>query len=276
MRRRLVAGFLIVAFLMVLVYALEKEPHKFSDAECGECHVKGPSGKIVGKELTEPVLVLCERCHRNILSKGYIHPINVRPRRTVVPADMPLSPQGTVTCATCHDIHASYFTPYGTESYYLRRYETGRNFCAACHKEPFRESGHKGILGKAHLKPEYIATSDIGEIDAMSRDCLSCHDGSLADQATIHVGQWRHQESILGHDMGTHPIGVDYEEARTDHSHRTDLVPMAMVDPRIKFFDGKVGCGSCHNPYSSIEQDLVMSNRGSRLCLACHALDRRL
>ncbi len=237
--------------------------------------MKDSSGKVMGKELTEPVLVLCERCHKNILSDGYIHPINVKPRHAIVPADMPLSPEGTVTCATCHDIHASYFTPYGTPSHYLRRFETGKNFCAACHKVPLRESGHKGILNKAHFSSRYIATSNVGEIDDMSRECLSCHDGSLASQATVHAGEWVHQESLIGNDMGSHPIGIDYESARLDHSHRTDLVPIGLVDPRIKFFNGKVGCGSCHDPYSNIEQDLVMSNRGSKLCLACHALGRR-
>jgi predicted CXXCH cytochrome family protein len=273
--KRTVAGFLLVLLILILVYALEREPHKFSDSECGGCHVKDSSGKVLGKELTGPVIVLCERCHRNILSEGYIHPINVEPRQAVVPADMPLSPAGTITCATCHDIHASYFTPYGTRSHYLRRYETGRNFCAACHKEPFRESGHRGILGEAHFKSRYIATSSVGEIDDMSRNCLSCHDGSLAPQVTVRAGQWVHQESMVGHDMGSHPIGIDYDGARTAHRYKTDLTPIGSVDPRIKFFDGKVGCGSCHNPYSNVEQDLVMSNRGSKLCLACHALDRR-
>lgn len=274
-RKRTVAGFLLVLFILVLVYALEREPHKFSRSECGECHVKDASGKVMGKELTQPVLVLCERCHKNILSDGYIHPINVKPRHAIVPADMPLSREGTVTCATCHDIHVSYFTPYGTPSHYLRRYETGKNFCAACHKEPIRESGHRGILNKAHFSPRYVATTNVGEIDNMSRECLSCHDGAVASQATIHAGEWVHEESLIGNDMGSHPIGIDYESARLDHIHRTDLVPIGLVDPRIKFFDGKVGCGSCHDPYSNVEQDLVMSNRGSKLCLACHALDRR-
>jgi predicted CXXCH cytochrome family protein len=273
--KRTVAGFLLVLITLMLVYALERVPHKFSDSDCGGCHAKDSSGRVLGKKLNGPVLTLCERCHRDILSDGYIHPINVAPRQAIVPRDMPLSPEGTITCATCHDIHASYFTPYGTRSHFLRRHETGRKFCEACHKEPLQESGHRGILGEAHFKSKYVATSGVGEIDDMSRNCLSCHDGSLAPQVTVHVGEWVHQESMVGNDMGTHPIGVDYESARTAHLHRTDLVPIGLVDPRIKFFDGKVGCGSCHNPYSKVEQELVMSNRGSKLCLACHALDRR-
>ena len=74
--------------------------------------------------------------------------------------------------------------------------------------------------------------------------------------------------------MGNHPIGIDYEAARTRPGRKTDLRPMSAVDPRIKFFDGKVGCGSCHDPFIDTDNDLVMTNRGSALCFACHAVDQ--
>jgi len=35
-------------------------------------------------------------------------------------------------------------------------------------------------------------------------------------------------------------------------------------------FDGKVGCLSCHNPYGDKKYSLVMENKRSGLCLACH------
>jgi predicted CXXCH cytochrome family protein len=31
-----------------------------------------------------------------------------------------------------------------------------------------------------------------------------------------------------------------------------------------------VGCLSCHNTFSKVPNQLVMSNQGSALCLACH------
>ena len=72
-------------------------------------------------------------------------------------------------------------------------------------------------------------------------------------------------------DEGQHPIGVDYEMVRASN-RKAALKPMGLVDWRIQFFDGKVGCCSCHDPYSKIEKMLVMSDRGSNLCFACHEM----
>jgi predicted CXXCH cytochrome family protein len=83
---------------------------------------------------------------------------------------------------------------------------------------------------------------------------------------------WSHGRDFIRHDQGSHPIGVVYDDARGRQGAKTDLKPIAMVDRRIRFFNGKVGCGSCHNPYSTIEKRLVMSDRGSELCLACHIM----
>ena len=58
--------------------------------------------------------------------------------------------------------------------------------------------------------------------------------------------------------------------ARFDRGAKTDLKPMATVDRRLRFFNGKVGCGSCHDPYSTIHKKLVMSDENSKLCFSCH------
>ncbi|OGW26583.1 MAG: hypothetical protein A2X56_01635 [Nitrospirae bacterium GWC2_57_13] len=99
--------------------------------------------------------------------------------------------------------------------------------------------------------------------------CVTCHDGSLSTSATVKTGIWVHGRDFLRHDKGSHPIGVDYESARLRRGRKTDLRPLALVDPRIRFFDGKVGCGSCHDPYSKIEKQLVKSDRRSELCFSC-------
>ncbi|MHC4317018.1 MAG: cytochrome c3 family protein [Planctomycetota bacterium] len=50
------------------------------------------------------------------------------------------------------------------------------------------------------------------------------------------------------------------------------LKPAASLDRRIRLFDNRVGCGSCHSPFADDEALLVMSNLRSRLCLSCHEL----
>jgi predicted CXXCH cytochrome family protein len=99
---------------------------------------------------------------------------------------------------------------------------------------------------------------------------VSCHDGTFASSVTIRAGAWKHGRDFLRHDQGSHPVGIDYEAARLKRGSKTDLLPLSQVDRRIRFFKGMVGCGSCHDPYSTIPKKLVMSDRRSRLCYSCH------
>jgi predicted CXXCH cytochrome family protein len=272
MRQKLtVALLLCVVFICIVIYSMQTDPHKFP--ECLSCHLTDPSGKIIEHQLTAPVTTLCARCHEKIFTEGYLHPVDIRPRNVGIPADMPLSPQGEITCVTCHDIHGSFFTPYDTPSHYLRRYEGGKDFCRACHTGAMgNRGGHAASLGESHFLSKYIMTNASLDIDPMSQNCISCHDGSYASSAPIRAGMWSHGRDFIQHDQGSHPIGVFYESARQRGGLKSDLKPIDLVDRRIRFFDGKVGCGSCHDPFSSIEKRLVMSDQGSKLCLACHLI----
>ena len=266
--------FILLSLILIVVYSMQNEPHKFSQSECQTCHVMDASGNVVKDELTEPIITLCSTCHEDILSEGYLHPVNVRPRNVIIPAGFPLSRYGEITCSTCHDIHSSYVTPFGTPSHFLRQYETGSRFCEACHTGGALNIGHAEMFEEAHLQPKYTETSSFRTIDPISTKCISCHDGSYASSVSILAGKWGHSSQLMSNDEGSHPIGVDYESARVMRGSKTDLRPMDLVDKRIQFFNGTVGCGSCHDPYSNIEKNLVMSDRNSELCLACHMVGK--
>ena len=200
-----------------------------------------------------------------------MHPVNIRPRQVVIPEDMPLSRSGQVVCTTCHDVHADYFTPYGAPTHFLRRKEAGKAFCKICHDSlDILSQGHKASLGEAHFRSQYIVTDPRQDIDPMSLNCLTCHDGAYGSSVTVQAGVWRHGKGFMRHDQGSHPIGVDYESARVQRGRKTDLRPLFSVDPRIRFFEGKVGCGSCHDPYSTNYKKLVISDKNSKLCFSCH------
>ena len=266
--------FLFLTLILIVVYCMEREPHKFSQAECQSCHITDTSGNIVKDMLTAPLVTLCERCHAKIFSEGYLHPVNVRPRNVRVPAGFPLSRYGEITCSTCHDIHSSYLTPYGTPSHFLRQYETGSKFCEACHSGASLKLGHAEVMDEAHFQTKYVEISSSQLIDPISSKCVSCHDGAYASSISIRAGTWSHSSELMTNDEGTHPIGTDYESARLSRGKKTDLRPIDLVDRRIQFFDGKVGCGSCHDPYSNTEKDLVMSDKNSQLCLSCHMVGK--
>lgn len=271
MRQKTALAFFIVAsmFLVMVVFSLDDHPHAFK--ECMSCHVfMNPSGARA-RELTGPVTFLCNTCHEKTLSRGYMHPVNIRPLNVIIPQDMPLSRDGQIVCTTCHDVHADSFTPYGAPTRFLRRQETGKAFCKICHDNvTISSKGHQASLGEAHFRSQYIVTDASQEIDPLSINCLSCHDGAYATSVTIQAGIWRHGRGFMRHDQGSHPIGINYEKVMLQRGRKTDLRPLMSVDPRIRFFEGKVGCGSCHNPYSTNYKKLVMSDENSKLCLSCH------
>ena len=266
--------FFVVVLTAIVVYSLEPNPHEFSEAECSTCHEDDSSGLEL--DINDRITLICNRCHSDLFDEGYMHPIDIRPQMVVIPNDMPLSSQGNITCNTCHYVHAPYTNPLGGRSYFLRRYETGKSFCDVCHenRRPL-EGKHPNALGEAHFLSKYIATDPSQKIDPMSKNCISCHDGSYATSVTINAGIWAHSASSIEDMMGTHPIGVDYEMARVKFGRKTDLRPINKVDKRLVFFEGKIGCGTCHNPYTNERKYLNMEDRRSQLCYECHKMDGR-
>jgi predicted CXXCH cytochrome family protein len=265
--------FSFIVLLVLVVFSLENQPHAFK--QCSLCHVSNNPSGSQARQMTLPITMLCSsNCHDKIFSEGYMHPVDIRPQFVTIPADMPVSRSGELTCSTCHDVHADYFTPYGTSTHFLRRQEAGKAFCKICHRSlDIPRSGHKASLTEAHFRSQYIVTSSSMELDPMSKNCISCHDGSFAKSATIMAGSWTHQRNFVRNDRGSHPIGMNYETTRMSKAKsKTDLKPIHAVDRRIRFFDGRVGCGSCHDPYSTLHKKLVMSDEHSKLCLSCHMI----
>ena len=101
-------------------------------------------------------------------------------------------------------------------------------------------------------------------IDMISLDCIECHDKyANFEVGTLGAGNWDHFSTAF-----THPIGVSYEE---ESSRRADeYYPASGLSKEIRLFDGKIGCGTCHNIYSKVRKMLVMENRGSKLSQECH------
>lgn len=94
---------------------------------------------------------------------------------------------------------------------------------------------------------------------------MECHDGSAGPDAGSHPLAFG---AGMSETSSEHPVGVFLRE--TERTRGGDFRIATNPDERIRLFGGKVGCGSCHSVYSPEPADLVMSNRGSRLCLSCH------
>jgi len=267
----------------------ENAPHAFTDNDCFMCHFTLPREGDTSREplrFTDSITKLCSRCHD--MSKSVSHQVDMKPSDSItVPADMPLDEEGKITCITCHDVHKPYKNPLtGERTYFLRREPAGKFFCLSCHKneeslrqirlaslEPFNTGAAEGVshrpamdLGHGFAKFEVLDPST--GLDNVSLACMDCHDDTIPSQRTsLGAGMWRHAKEGIGL---SHPIGMEYYRATLDHK---DLVSENELDPRIKLFDGKMGCCTCHDPYAPGDgQGLVIGSRDSYqdLCFGCH------
>lgn len=254
---------LIVAGLYYgLVYSTWSSYHNF-EGNCNSCHLIVPSeGEPVGT-LVKDVTFMCTGCHGGV--KNLSHPVDVRPKGTV-PADFPLDWKGDLSCVSCHFAHRQ-----GYGIYHMRVKSSGAGLCQFCHSD-IDEKMHKTSVETAHLGGSLSAKQAPGELltelDELSFRCLSCHDALVGRDAivdSLEVMQGFHAKNLIGL---SHPVGVSYIEAK--RKYRGAYTDVDALPPEIRLFGGTVGCGSCHNPYSKRHYDLVISNQGSKLCLACH------
>lgn len=251
---------LLVLAVAALVYSVRESPHDFRDDECRRCHIDTEGDP---KKLVAPITRLCRKCHRRGMRTAS-HPVDIRPETVRIPRDMPLK-KGKLTCNTCHNVHGKRYTAFAEKSNYLRRTAKGRDFCAACHKVDPLEFSHIAQLATAHMARKYRVTNPNQPLDPVSINCIGCHDGTLGREVDYVIADG---EGFYDHNSGSHPVGVDYRRSRMEGG---GLAPVSQLKKKnIRLFGGRIGCGTCHDPYSKLPGQLVMSNIGSKLCLECH------
>ncbi len=256
--------------------------HHFSGS-CQRCHEKvtepaADNPASVGKVFVD-INQACTQGGCHTFDKALSHPLGVRPMGTI-PKDMPLDRRGYLTCLSCHDevgrmkgwndlTGEKYGRPY-----FLRR-ETGMEFCASCHTKmagsvvqhshwQFTTQAHLTSQRKTETQPMFYADG-LQNIDSETRTCLSCHDNITASvRSEPSLGSDRSN----GSQSANHPIGMVYENVfrRNNRGFRAQ----AAINPRIRFFDGRIGCGSCHSLYSARPKYLAAPFERGVLCKNCH------
>lgn len=205
------------------------------------------------------------------------HPVGVSVSGAI-PDDLPLDDSARITCLTCH-IEPVSSTDAGTEDSQderMLRMPDGADLCSSCHLRMVgmgQGQSHWRFSNRAHLGPinarsnsSQIKVYTIGGVDSESRSCLSCHEDitvtipGYSETAAQKAARWRK--------MGDHPIGMDYSRIAMRKMGKYNY-PLINAG-QIRFFDGKVGCGSCHSLYSQERKYLVQSNFRSALCFECH------
>lgn len=206
---------------------------------------------------------LCTPCHSEAVKLS--HPVDIKPSMTL-PEEFIPDRKGNLTCNSCHTTHEK---GYGMS--HLRVPLESEAFCESCHKEILEgmplSAGVSAHLGGG-AERRFISWGEGEYLDELSIECLLCHDGSIAIDSVVdkpvRAGEYQHSNNI----GLSHPVGVSHKKATEKYMgayRKADNLPQ-----EIRLFDGRVGCVSCHNPYSKMSNKLAMSNEGSALCLACH------
>lgn len=236
--------------------------HNF-EGQCLTCHLTNPAEGQEKYLFIKEISALCISCHSEAVRLS--HPVDIKPSMTI-PKDFTLDRKGNLTCNSCHTTHK---TGYG--KYHMRTSTAGIAFCEICHQGivdgmPITASVSAHLGGSTGSR--FTSWGQGGYLDELSIECLLCHDGSVATDALVEkplfAGEYDHTNNI----GLSHPIGVSHREATEKYFgayRKIEKLPQ-----EIRLFDGKVGCVSCHNPYSKLPFNLSMSNEGSALCLACH------
>ncbi len=242
----------ILIFLLLNVnlnYGASGQRHDFNQEDCITCHIDEKNDPA---NIKRAVTDSCSGCHMNV-NMAFNHPTERYPyASTVVPDDMPLM-DGKLTCLTCHYVHPRKGIVNDT---FARRSIADSFYCITCHNNDKREHT---AAGKAHFN---LNTSLMNmSIDMMSKLCIECHNRKISESKT-YFGLGRCDSKV------NHPVGISYT---INNSRKTgEFRPETALHNNVNLYNGKMGCGTCHNIYSQFRYLLVIDNDKSRLCLECH------
>lgn len=279
---------LAVTFLLSLSLAADEQrtadrPFHHFQLPCGNCHnlradVNEPGYRSNAdvREIKGDINQMCTSSGCHNIDPVLSHPVGIKPGGPV-PKDLPLDINSNITCLTCHQETGYSDGTDDSKKYFLRR-SISEQLCASCHMnitDIQDRRSHWQFSQRAHLdsiKPKADAPEEeilsFRDIDSESLMCLSCHDEVTVTLPSQYETYGEKKARFNG--MADHPIGMEYED-------------IALAKPgyyfypqrdqeKIRLFDGRVGCGSCHSLYAKSKSYLVDTLENDVLCIKCHDL----
>lgn len=278
------AGLLLVVLMLVSVNSFASRQvaanislHHF-ELPCDNCHADDwyQSDRNNKVALNDDLNRLCTISGCHDYDAVLNHPVGVTVTGSRL-SGMKTDENSQLTCLTCHE--QSNTSETGEINANRDRFlfvPDSPDFCASCHTNSVGSLAgrvHWQFSSKAHLGSilsdsisSQMSFGPIGDIDDESRTCLGCHDNiavtiPLSDETQSQkFDRWKR--------MSDHPIGIDYTQIamRLAGEYRFPL----SFESRIRLFDGKVGCGSCHSLYADNKAHIVLEGQDDILCRTCH------
>ena len=250
----------------------KKIPLHHFDLPCQTCHSSAPDKDNLNSDISS----LCSTpgCHNYdpILN----HAVDIVPHGQI-PAEMPLDSNQRMTCLTCHDSSKVSKKNQTNSTRLLQIPQDSTNrFCGQCHTViggSFRVISHWQFSNLAHLEtinPNAAGSEkpvrSSGRLDIETKNCLSCHDNIRVTIPSLN--ETESQKRARWGTMTDHPVGIDYRNFALQKSNMF-FYPRRNPD-RVRLFDGKVGCGSCHTLYAKNKAQTNETLDRGRICLQCH------
>jgi len=170
----------------------------------------------------------------------------------------------------------------------------GSQVCIYCHAPHNNASAGSLLWNRALSAATYtlytsttLSATTMGQPGAVSKLCLSCHDGTIAiDSFGAATGtKMVAGTALLGSDLSNdHPIGFTYDAALVGLDSGLRAVTVAAtigagnvgtIDTKL-LVSGRMECSSCHDVHNStsgtqVEAKLLkITTVGSALCTTCH------
>lgn len=182
------------------------------------------------------------------------------------------------------------FSSGGTSTYKGPATADGGQVCVYCHtphnastSQPLWNHTASGVASYT-LYTNSTLNATAAQPGAVSKLCLSCHDGTVAiDSFGTFAGTATNKIATssvnnLGGTAGTdlsndHPIGFAYNAAlaTADGGGLVSPASASQVVAGIPLFSSTLECASCHSVHDSTNAPFLrVANTGSALCLKCH------
>ncbi len=254
MSRNLISGLLLLLFSGVaLTYASDKESGgeltAHQQTSCANCHTLLTSVAATSSVIQDNNS--CLNCHNDKSSKSGSQQDPIK--WTSLFHDDPARP-----CADCHSFHNPKQIRTNDGEFMVSDSEITAYVCQTCHLlgQPIElvSAGHRQAATELYHSDMRVSIGD-----APSKSCLTCHSEhgfDLSDQS---------DKAIAISVAASHAFGVDVRTLSTSKRVRK-------IEDKIRLFNNKVECQSCHTLSSGTDDALVEYENQYDLCYGCHAI----
>jgi len=232
--------------------AATDDPH--AGISCAQCHL-GNAARVVASAADggpDPRSRACRACHRDLDRRG----------GAAKALGFHAGPRSD--CAGCHTFHQAgrLKSAVGEVRLEAGLQQSISGHCASCHVEGARPTAMTGAHRTAATLYHQGTTLLAGQTP--SQGCLNCHSaGSASDWRNTTV-----EEHLVFSEHATHPLGMVVVAGSGQDERRI----REHIDPRLRLFDGRLECQTCHSLTASTPDLLVGFSTPRDLCLGCHQL----